>query len=230
MEVFEAAKGTWLADNVREIKSRLVGEAAASSDRLARFVGRARYEAEGGTITEDLFGENIYFNNAELLTRLAEEQLAAAAEVMQASGWKWIETSFQQPDWQVTEKLGRIYSEPVKPQKGEAERRDELAGLIDDHKASEKQQQEHATLSEKLDARFWTERQKVFAGAFLYIGHDGTISTDAGYVRPDDRKAAEDADVIRATTRNTPAAKPSGPYSNALTVDLGQVLSWLFYS
>ncbi|MFZ2031626.1 MAG: ParB N-terminal domain-containing protein [Vitreimonas sp.] len=61
-------------------------------DRLARFVGAEAYEAAGGRMVRDLFEPDIiFFEDGELLQRLAGERLDAMREDLSKEGWGWVE-------------------------------------------------------------------------------------------------------------------------------------------
>jgi ParB family chromosome partitioning protein len=64
-----------------------------ASDKLVRFVGVARYEAEGGTVRRDLFAageDGTYIVDTALLTRLVNATLQLIADGLQGGGWKWV--------------------------------------------------------------------------------------------------------------------------------------------
>jgi ParB family chromosome partitioning protein len=61
-------------------------------DRLARFVGIEAYEAAGGVMVRDLFEpEIVFFDNGELLQRLAAEKADALRDELGKEGWGWVE-------------------------------------------------------------------------------------------------------------------------------------------
>lgn len=216
LEVFEALQGSWGADRPAEIRHRVLGEAQELGSRLGLFVGRAAYEAAGGAITEDLFGEQVYFEDAELLARLAQAKLDEAAARVKAEGWKWVEASFEPPDWHLLQKHARTYPERADHSAEDAARYDALAEAIE--AATDADRAEFAALEAAQTAEIWTERQKVFAGVFLYLDHRGEIRREAGLIRADDRKPAEAAGVCRPDLHRQ--AVPKGPYLAKLTEDL----------
>ena len=195
IEVFGAIKDSPISDHPPTIRRRIVGDAADGTDRLVKLVGREAYEAEGGTVNEDLFGEQVYFEDVELLTRLAEARIAEAAQALKAEGWKWVDGTFDEPEWRVTEKMGRTYAEQPEADEVEAERYEELGDKVEYGEATTAEEEEFEALRAKLDQEIWTERQKVFAGAFVFIGHNGQLEIRRGYVQPKDIKAAEEAGV-----------------------------------
>src|SRR5690606_4509337 len=74
------------------IRNALSGGRAPATDRLARFVGLAAYEAAGGRIVRDLFEDEVAFlEDGELLQRLATERIEEMRETLAAEGWAWVE-------------------------------------------------------------------------------------------------------------------------------------------
>jgi ParB family transcriptional regulator, chromosome partitioning protein len=73
----------------------LTESAVRASDKRARFVGLAAYEAAGGNILRDLFEEDGggWLEDVALLERLVAERLRTEAETIAAEGWKWIEVA-----------------------------------------------------------------------------------------------------------------------------------------
>lgn len=224
VEVFTRLKGTWQEDNERTIRNQLMAESTEGDSRLAKFVGRARYEAEGGHVTEDLFGAEVYFDDPELLADLAMKQLEKAAEGVEAEGWAWTEVSFEGQPYDVTQHYGRTYPQRVEAEDGEAERYDELADKIEMEDATPEEEAEFEALEEKLSAETFTDDQKAHAGVFVSIGYNGKLSLSYGNVRPEDRDAAVAAGVCSAPYRSaSSSAEKKGPYSAKLEDDLRRV-------
>ena len=89
LEVLERAKRGWF--NEYQIKSALKPDAVDGDNRKARFVGQAAYEAAGGSITQDLFEDEVLFNNPDILDRLFAEKLDdEATKLQEAEGWAWV--------------------------------------------------------------------------------------------------------------------------------------------
>ena len=225
LAVFEDLSSSWYADNPTHIRQRLMAEAADATGKLARCVTRAAYEAAGGVVREDLFGGDVYFLDADLLSRLAGEKLAGAASGIEAEGWAWVEHGPDRPDYDVTAKMGRTYPEPVEATEDEAARYDKLAERIEAGDGDKTETAEFDALQARLDAEHWTEAQKAHAGVFLWIGHDGEVQTLHGLIRPEDMDAAVAAGLCRPSHHAARTAKPEtkGPYTAALAADLAQV-------
>lgn len=221
--VFAELKDAW-HHNAHEVRRRLMAEAAEGDSRLARFVGREAYEANGGIVREDLFGEDVYFEDAELLQTLAMEKLRQEACTHRAAGWMWVDAAFERPGYEQTSKLARTYPQPVEHTDEDAARYDELAERVETGAASEAEEAELKALTERLDREEFTPEQMALSGAILYIGYHGVIAADCGLIHDEDRKAAEDAGLCRTSHHTAPKAeKKNGVYSGALMDDLAHV-------
>ncbi|MCH2096665.1 MAG: ParB/RepB/Spo0J family partition protein [Rhodobacteraceae bacterium] len=76
--------------HVHQIKEALNPKSVLSTDRRAVFVGLDVYQAEGGAITQDLFEENAYLHNEDLLDKLFAAKLELKTEQIQKDeGWSW---------------------------------------------------------------------------------------------------------------------------------------------
>ncbi|WP_119419714.1 ParB/RepB/Spo0J family partition protein [Desertibaculum subflavum] len=186
------------------IRRTLMEGYVRGSDRRAVFVGTDAYQAAGGEIIRDLFAEDGsgYFADAGLLDRLAGERLAeVAAELQAAEGWKWVKSSIDYPH---AHGLARHYPQPREPSPEEGER---LAALQAELAALNEQYDGVEELSDEADAKFGeleveierlSERQHVYApdviargGAFVVLGHDGTLRIERGFVHPEDEPQRE---------------------------------------
>src|SRR6516225_4744232 len=86
-------------DESYQIRRLLTERAVRASDKRARFVGLAAYEAAGGNILRDLFEEDGggWLEDVALLERLVADRLRTEAETVATEGWKWIEVSASFP-------------------------------------------------------------------------------------------------------------------------------------
>lgn len=182
------------------IRRQLTESAVRASDRRARFVGFAAYEAAGGIILRDLFEEDGggWLQDVALLDRLATEKLAAAAEKIATEGWKWIEVAvdFQYgharhlrrldgveieltPNEQAT--FDALTAEQAKLE-SEYEGADELPDEVD---ARLGEIEEALTALDSRPVRY-EPAEIACAGVFVSIDADGHLAADRGYVRPED--------------------------------------------
>jgi len=115
------------------IKNALHPDAIKASDRRAKFVGVEAYEAEGGTVTRDLFSDEAFLASPALLDRLFAEALEAArVNLVETQGWAWAEVRTEA--WLNYYDLDQMKLEQVYPIEGklteaESEEYDELADL-----------------------------------------------------------------------------------------------------
>lgn len=100
LAVFEQVTDASWCNTPSVIRARLTREIEDATGKLARYVGREAYEAAGGHVREDLFGEDVWFLDSELLTRLATEKMETARSKHLAEGWKWAEVSLTRPDYE----------------------------------------------------------------------------------------------------------------------------------
>jgi ParB family chromosome partitioning protein len=96
------------------IRRQLTEGAVRASDKRARFVGIAAYEAAGGLVMRDLFqhDDGGWLQDPALLDRLLTEKLQTAAERLRAEGWKWIAAAADFP-YGHTAGLRRLTGETV---------------------------------------------------------------------------------------------------------------------
>jgi ParB family chromosome partitioning protein len=212
-----------------QIRRMLTEDTVRASDRRARFVGIADYEAAGGIVLRDLFesDDGGWLQDPALLDRLVAAKLEREAETVRAEGWKWVEVA---PDFPYghTYGLRRLSGKEVPLTKKEAKARDALKAELD---KLERKYADAEEIPEEVDARLgeietalgeYEQRPVVYdasevarAGVFISIGSDGTLHIERGYVRPEDEepvatgeseKEEEDAGEYSTST----AARPNG--------------------
>lgn len=69
-------------------------EVDARTDRVARFVGAATYQAAGGVVRHDLFAEDEqdgFIADVALLDQLARDRLQPQADKTRKQGWAWVD-------------------------------------------------------------------------------------------------------------------------------------------
>lgn len=180
------------------IKGRLMQGSITQGSRLVSFVGLDAYTAAGGTVVQDLFGENGYLTDAALLHELAETKIADLEAGIRAEGWSWVERVAERPSW--------FYSaERLTPCEGEntpeeAARIEEIADrlvAIEEGSAEEgmtdEEDEEYDALTAELEelraaSRRWTDEQKAAAGVFILSEGHEVGSVLRGIVKPGSRK------------------------------------------
>jgi ParB family transcriptional regulator, chromosome partitioning protein len=192
-------------------------------DPVARFVGAEASVESGGVLIRDLFQdeETGYVADIDLLHRLANECLGAAADIVRAEGWGWVETrlafeyreqsSFgeaptRQRDATKEERRQRRQLEVTREKA--ARQLDALCDRDDAADGEEVEALEQAVQQaddgiEALDRALtdWAPEVRTLAGAIVAIDRQGVMQVHRGLVRPVDRR-----DVILAVR----AAQPQG--------------------
>lgn len=212
--------------NPSGLRRLLLGrEIDAATDPLAKFVGIPAYEAAGGVVVRDLFEDagSGYITDAELLQRLAVEQLTERAQAYKGEGWAWTEarTSFDHserqgfgvatmkqraptPEQQVARDA--LLTAKEEANKGledlyDAEDSDDDPGF-DSAKASALEAEVEAIDAklEKLrhDLSEWTADILAFAGVVVALDRNGEVIVHRGMVKPEDRKQAAKAAAAAA--------------------------------
>ena len=223
LEVLETVNGRDMAEH--ELRRLLQGASIRHTDRRAKFVGVEAYEAEGGRITRDLFSNDVLFDDAGLLTDIFARKLAEAAQGLMDQGWKWAEPRLDHyVDWSEKDKLTRIYPQQPDLTDEEADDYEALSELANGDALDDEGQTRLAELEAKQE-RVFDPDQSAVAGGFVYVGRDGELCCDLGFLRPEDRAAAVEAGVIAADRHNSAGAvvadaAPKSSYSAALVADI----------
>jgi len=194
------------------IRRILTERSVRATDRRAEFVGAQAFEAAGGTVARDLFGEDHggYFEDPALLDRLVAEKLEAIAEAVWAEGWKWVEVRTDFP-YGHTGGLRRLPSTRAPLSEDEQTGHDALRA---EQEALEREHEACEDLPEGVDARLgeieaelapledrpatYDFEEVARAGVFVSLDYDGTARVDRGFVRPEDEAPVlmvEGADV-----------------------------------
>jgi ParB family chromosome partitioning protein len=197
------------------IRRQLTEGAVRASDKRARFVGIAAYEAAGGIVMRDLFqhDDGGWLQEPALLDRLVTEKLQAQAETLCAEGWKWIAVAADFP-YGHTAGQRRLNGRTVELTQEEQASRDALQAEYD---GLEAQYAEAGELPDEVDQRLGEieaaiaaldERPIIYdpseiarAGVFGSIDGDGKLRIERGYVRPEDEaptSPVEDVDTEAA--------------------------------
>ena len=173
----------------------------------------------GGQIDRDLFAEEdergIWFNDPELLNKLAMDNLQTAARELETR-WKWAEVRLDM-DWSATAAFGRVRPQPAEPtdeEKAEIERlstrNDELANMDDDGWTEELVEEADANetrldeIEAMIEARAIYRREDIaIAGCIATVGNDGELKLIQGLVRPEDMPAREPGDAGAAGHADT---------------------------
>ena len=128
MAVWEQVSDQGYRPSGWQIKRMLTQDRVPAAAAIATFVGVDAYEAAGGVVDRDLFADQdewgIWFEDADLLGKLAMDRLQAAADEL-ATRWKWAEARLE-VNWSDLARFGRVHPTPgetTDEEKAECERR-----------------------------------------------------------------------------------------------------------
>lgn len=232
-QVWEGLQRSWNKEPYH-IKRLMTENAVRASDRRARFVGLAAYEAEGGIVMRDLFAQDDggWLQDVTLLETLVAEKLDREADAIRAEGWKWVEVATDFP-YGHTAALGRVTGQPVDLTD---EERAEREALRDELERLEAEWAEADELPEEVDQRLgeieatleaFEERPFKYdpadigrAGAFVSIGSDGALRVERGYLRPDDEAPAVSGVGDHDSERE--GVDPSAPHAGVAATYKGE--------
>ena len=200
--VFEQVTAQGHRPGAWQVKRLLTEERVPANAAMARFVGVDAYEAAGGAVLRDLFADEyengVWLEDPKLLTELATQRLAAAADEL-ATRWKWAEAMVE-VDWSATARYGRIHSQPSQPTDAETAeierlrtRHDEIA-TMEEHEWTDELVEEAEGIEMRLDAietevdgrATFRPEDFAIAGCIATIGRDGSLHVIEGLVRPED--------------------------------------------
>jgi ParB family chromosome partitioning protein len=166
------------------VRSELTQDRPRVDSPLVEIVGLDAYLAAGGTVSESLFEEDRYIDDAALLRKLAADRMEEKRRQLIAEGWAWVALDDELPDdwrWE-WERLGRYGDLPLTAE--EERRRFELLTLPEDDDGAA--EAEIAALEEAALARLFTPDVRSRCGVVIEVNHDGSFDVIRGVVRPGD--------------------------------------------
>ena len=190
-----------------QIKRMLTEDRVPAASAIATFVGVDAYEAAGGAVDRDLFADKdewgIWFEDADLLSKLAMHRLQAAADEL-ATRWKWAEARIE-VSWSDLARFGRVHPTPgetTDEEKAECERlhvrHDELVNMDEDAWTGELANEAEAIETRLAEIEAAVEARAVFrpehiavSGCIVTVSGEGRMQLVQGLVRPEDIPAAE---------------------------------------
>lgn len=225
------------------IRHALHGETENTASRIGKFVGEKAYTKAGGAVSHDLFREITYFEDAELLNKLAVAKLQKIADGLQ--GWNWVEIvveegpipafSFLTPrDTEETIKLQEqldVIQEKLEQLETSDDGEDDWQEAHGEHYRRLETQLE--VVEEKIEqSRDYIPEEMALAGCIVTIDNGGNAKIIKGLVRKSEEKAlrdiqttADDSDTHSSNagskkSRNQQPAEDTSEFSQALVDDL----------
>ena len=233
MAVWEQVSDQGYRPSGWQIKRMLTQDRIPAAAAIATFVGVDAYEAAGGVVDRDLFADQdewgIWFEDADLLGKLAMDRLQAAADEL-ATRWKWAEARLE-VNWSDLARFGRVHPTPgetTDEEKTECERlhvrHDELVNMDEDEWTGELAAEGEAIETRLAEIDAAVEARAVFrpediaiSGCIVTVSSEGRMQLVQGLVRPEDIPAAEannDADTAQNSTGNDDAGTAGDGNSN----------------
>jgi ParB family chromosome partitioning protein len=225
------------------IRRRLTDKLIRGSSSLAIFA-RAEYEAAGGKVQSDLFGEDVYLLDGKLLQVQAEIKLENARQEVLCEGWSWAKATLDRNWWSFTTGMTQINPLPVKIPKvlsdEKARLKKELGELCfddDNEEARVNYNNEERRLEglieevdEKIDAlKQYAPAKMKAAGCVLYLDEDGKLRVSRGWMTSAAAKSTKKADKPKKSKPKSEAAAPvkidEAIISMSLTHDLAAARS-----
>lgn len=186
---------------------------------LARFVGVEAYEAAGGLIRRDLFGDEDegYMQDVELLESLALEKLNQAVESIKEEGYAWVQvrTRFDYSDLAEFGRIRTVRREPTEEEQARMEALDaEMEALQPEYEAYDEDADESGELyraieekADRIQAQLDALDESLavtypddlaIAGAIVTVSHDGQLKIERGLIRKEDMKKLSSGQEERA--------------------------------
>ena len=214
MAVWEQVSDQGYRPSGWQIKRMLTQDRVPAAAAIATFVGVDAYEAAGGVVDRDLFADQdewgIWFEDADLLGKLAMDRLQAAADEL-ATRWKWAEARIE-VNWSDLARFGRVHPTPgetTDEEKAECERlhirHDELVNMNEDEWTGELAAEGESIETRLAEIDAAVEARAVFrpediaiSGCIVTVSSEGRMQLVQGLVRPGDipeAQADNDADT-----------------------------------
>ena len=193
-----------------QVKRMLTEDRVPAASAIATFVGVEAYEGAGGIVDRDLFADKdewgIWFEDADLLSKLATDRLQTAADEL-ATRWKWAEARIE-VSWSDLARFGRVHPTPgqtTDEEKAEIERlhvrHDELVNMDEGEWTGELANEAEAIETRLAEIEAAVEARAVFrpehiavSGCIVTVSNEGRMQLVQGLVRPEDIPAAETND------------------------------------
>ena len=176
---------------------------------LAKFIGVEAYEAAGGLIRRDLFGNegDGYMQDASLLESLVLEKLNQAVESIKEEGYAWVQvrTQFDYSDLAEFGRIRTIRREPTEEEQARMDALDaEMEALQPEYETYDEDADESGELYRAIEAKADRIQGQLDAldeslaviypddlaivGAIVTVSHDGQLKIERGLIRKEDMK------------------------------------------
>lgn len=174
-----ARAGNWNAGRVRQA---LTPDTIRSDDRKVRYIGLTRYQAEGGTLSADLFEECSYLHDSALVDRIFNEKMQTdASQLRKSQGWAWVKTARE--TWlsgNDVAGLQQIYPTKNDLPDGDETRLEELEDKEAHFDISDTERDELSALRARA-AGDYTDEDRETGGIFVIVDRAGKLVIEGAY-------------------------------------------------
>jgi len=221
------------------IRKALRQSELTANHKHVKFVTLEHYLEEGGTVSEDIFMNEQYILQPELIDRLMIDKLEAEqTELLKFWKWAHIETGFQSYDVanyvqlegtpnapkELTDELEALKAQEARINEAyDSETEDQLSEQ--DIEAAGNIEELVIELQEKIERyQDFTDEQQAVAGCVLSISDKGELVIYKGLQRSEDiKEAASDSNATDSKSSSAPASKAkSDDYSQSLRDDISK--------
>lgn len=226
-QAFESATSAF-GKSPHRLRQVLTAAEISAEDSRVGFIGLEAYEAAGGASRRDLFGDNAYIADVELLDKLVNAKLNAIAAGVRAEGWNWVEVhpKYNAEYYHKHQRAGQPTKRKYTPEEATNLKTiaaklesiaDEMEALTerdleesDAYQALDKEQDELMQESDDIEeSRFiWSNKIKAKAGVLIFLDDNG-ISIERGLSKPNANASNVDNGKNNSST-NTPEKTKGG--------------------
>ncbi|QKZ15909.1 ParB/RepB/Spo0J family partition protein [Spirosoma sp. KUDC1026] len=214
----------WKWDDARDIRRYLTEGEIRSTDRRVKYLTVEAYEQAGGSVRRDLFADEVYILDADLLDKLVAEKLEQDAEAVRAERWAWVEII---PNVSYQDTMGMQQVEPdLSPLTAEQQKEvDQLTAEYQaiedsDDEITEEQSDRMDAIDERLNeieetrTEVWSPDLLPHCGAIVAIGE-----IKRGLMKKDGKKSSSTSDM-ESSTETDAKTKDENALSASLIHDL----------
>lgn len=190
----------WDRRNAMTVKRALSGNGLRASSQVVTFVGLDRYVEAGGKVVADLFSEETFITNPEIVEQLKLSRIEEVRADLIADGWSFVKTT-EELSCNVWE-LRTLTPDETSLSEEDTARMDELSAILDQYAEADPEeldedeeyqrlQDEYESFEKRAVGTYSAERK---AQSGVVIRTDGTFSMSYGIIEPGAKAGAGTAE------------------------------------
>jgi ParB family chromosome partitioning protein len=181
-----------------QLRDRLRQKDIPAHRGAAVYVGLDAYYSAGGSSTVDLFADNIWLHDADLIDRLCTEKAEAETQTLRTTeGWAWAQY-VPGNTWQFHSDLALVNGDRVALPDGDQTR---LEALCDMEDRNDTELAELEALELRAATRIFTDADYATCGITTTVTTDGTLTVNRAWRRKSDATVmAEDGSIATHPT------------------------------